>query len=74
MAFPIAARFAHPDNGYKADQELAAKHLTVGKVYTLTGIKVGRSSSSLFLDIPDGPMFGFNTVMFDPASIFADDE
>jgi hypothetical protein len=73
MAFPIAARFAHPDNGYKADQELAAEHLTVGKVYTLTGIEVGRSSSTIFLDIPNGPRFGFNTVMFDPASLYDDD-
>jgi hypothetical protein len=74
MAFPIAARFAHPDAGYKGDQELAAKHLKPGKVYVLTGIDVGRSSSSLFLDIPDGPQFGFNTVMFEPASVYDDDE
>lgn len=74
MAFPIAARFAHPDNGYQGDQELAAKHLKPGKVYTLTGMEVGRSSSRLFLDIPDAPQFGFNTVMFDPASVFDEDE
>jgi hypothetical protein len=74
MAFPIAARFAHPGNGYKGDQDQAAKYLTPGKVYTLTGINVGRSSSRLLLDIPDGPAFGFNTVMFDPASVFDQDD
>jgi hypothetical protein len=71
MAFPIAARFAHPDGGYEGDQRLAAEHLTPGKVYVVSRLEVGRSSSSLFLDIPDGPTFGFNTVMFEPAD--ADD-
>jgi len=71
MAFPIAARFAYPDAGYKGGQELAARHLTPGKVYMVTRLEVGRSSSSLFLDIPDGPAFGFNTVMFEAAD--ADD-
>jgi hypothetical protein len=70
MAFPIAARFAHPGNGYKGDQEQCAKYLTPGKVYTLTGLDVGRTSSRLFLDIPDAPAFGFNTVMFEPASVY----
>lgn len=74
MAFPITARFAHPGNGYKGDQDQAAEHLTAGKVYALTGIDVGRSSSRLFLDIPDGPQSGFNTVMFDPASVFDEDD
>ncbi len=73
MGFPIAARFAHPGNGYEADQELAAKHLTPGRVYVLTGIDVGRTASRLFLDIPDGPVFGFNTVMFEPASVYDED-
>jgi hypothetical protein len=70
MAFPIAARFAHPGNGYEGDQRLAAEHLEVGKVYVVTRLEVGRSSSALFLDIPNGPTFGFNTVMFEPASVY----
>jgi hypothetical protein len=74
MAFPIAARFAHPGDGYEADQKLAAEHLEPGRVYVVAGIDVGRSGSRLFLDIPDGPQFGFNTVMFDPASVFDEDE
>jgi hypothetical protein len=74
MAFPIAARFAHPGDGYEADQKLAAEHLEPGKVYVVAGIDVGRSGSRLFLDIPDGPQFGFNTVMFDPASVFDEDD
>ena len=69
MAFPIAARFAHPDAGYEGDQRVAAEHLTPGKVYVVTRLDVGRSSSELYLDIPHGPAFGFNSVMFEPASV-----
>ena len=67
MAFPIAARFAHPDAGNEGSQRQAAEYLTPGKVYMVTRLEVGRSSSSLFLDIPDGPAFGFNTMMFEAA-------
>ena len=74
MAFPIAARFAHPDAGYKGDQDQAAGHLTPGKVYVVERLEVGRSDSRLFLGIPGGPVFGFNTVMFEPASVYDDDE
>jgi|HubBroStandDraft_1064217.scaffolds.fasta_scaffold2111286_2 hypothetical protein len=74
MVFPIAARFVYPHNGYGADQELAAEHLKVGKVYTLTAIHVGRSTSYLSLDIPEGSQFRFNTVMFEPASVFDEDD
>jgi hypothetical protein len=70
MAFPIAARFAHPGNGYDGDQKQAAKYLQPGKAYVLTGLEVGRSSSRLFLDIPNAPSHGFNTVMFEPASVY----
>jgi hypothetical protein len=35
MAFPLHARYAHPENGYQADQETAARHLTPGEVYTI---------------------------------------
>jgi hypothetical protein len=67
MGFPIAARFAHPDAGYKGDQDQAAEHLTPGAVYVVERLEVGRSDSRLFLGIPGGPVFGFNTVMFEAA-------
>ena len=73
MAFPIAARFAHPDAGYAGDQNLAAQHLTVGKVYTVRLLEVGRSSSTLYLDAPGLREIGFDTVMFEPASVYDDD-
>jgi hypothetical protein len=76
MGFPIAARFAHPDGGYEGDQRQAAEHLTAGEVYTVLRLEVGRSSSRLFLDIPHGPTFGFNTVLFEAAELpgFEDDD
>lgn len=65
MSFPIHARFAHPDAGYQGDQDLAAKHLTVGQVYVLSQLVVGRSASSI--QLADFPGVAFNSVMFDPA-------
>ncbi len=67
MGFPIAARFAHPDAGYKGDQDQAAEHLETGRVYMVQRLEVDRSSSRLFLDIPGAPVFGFNTVLFEAA-------
>lgn len=66
MGFPIDARFAHPDAGWKSDQEHAAEHLTVGQVYTVRTLDVGRSSSSLTL--VEFPGETFNTVLFEPVS------
>jgi hypothetical protein len=64
--FPIAARFAHPDWGYPADQKLAAEHhLEPGKVYLLSCLVVGRSSSEVYLW--DLPGVAFNTVLFEAA-------
>jgi hypothetical protein len=72
MSFPIHARFTHPDAGYQGDQDLAAKHLTVGRVYVLDALIVSRSSSEIRLH--DFPGVQFNSVMFDPAEqAFADD-
>ena len=72
MSFPIAARFAHPDNGRAGDQKLAAEHLEVGKVYLLIGLTVGRSESHVRLwDFPD---IAFNSVLFDAAGWPDDDE
>ncbi len=71
MSFPIAARFTHPDYGYAADQKTAAEHLTVGKVYLISSLEVGRSSSALHLR--DFPLVEFNTVQFDAAQWPDDD-
>ncbi len=65
MTFPIAARFAHPGNGYDGDQQLAAEHLKPGKVYLLSSLQVGRSVS--YLSLHDFPGIGFNSVMFEAA-------
>jgi hypothetical protein len=64
--FPLHARFAHPDYGYEADQRQAAERLTVGEVYTVQRLEVGRSSSAIFFYEVDNPQFGFNTVLFEP--------
>jgi hypothetical protein len=64
MAFPVFAKFAHPDNGYPWDQEAAAAHLTPGRVYLVRRLEVGRGAmSALYLaHLPDIP---FNPVMFE---------
>lgn len=69
MTFPIAARFAHPDAGYKAGQERAARLLEPGKVYIVKRLEVGRSDSALtvWLDGASGPTAEFSTVYFEPA-------
>lgn len=70
MGFPIAARFAHPDAGYKAEQERAATLLEPGKVYIVKRLDVGRSDSALtvWLDGAEGPTAEFSTVLFEPAA------
>jgi hypothetical protein len=70
MAFPIAARFAHPDAGYEGDQRQAAEHLEPGKTYVVTHLEVGRSSSELYLDVDGAENIGFNAVMFEAASVY----
>lgn len=62
--FPVTVRFAHPDAGYKAAQENAAKAgLETGCVYTIRTMQVGQSSSHLTLmEIPGH----FGTEMFEP--------
>ena len=61
--FPIEARFAHPGAGWPGESEQARDLLTPGRVYTVSRLDVGRSSSALYLlDFPDVP---FNTVLFD---------
>ncbi len=74
MGFPLHARFAHPDAGWKDQGRLAAEHLTLGEVYTVRTLEVGQSSSVLTLY--EVPGHAFNTVLFDaaPAPDFEDDD
>lgn len=73
MAFPLQARFAHPEAGWDGDQKLAAEHLKVGEVYTIRQMNVGRSSTEIFLyDMPS--QVAFNSVMFDAVLRDEDDE
>jgi len=65
VSFPIAARFAHPENGYPGEQAKAAEHLEPGKVYCLRRLDVGRSHS--YLELWDFPGIQFNSVMFEAA-------
>jgi hypothetical protein len=74
VGFPIAARFAHPDAGYEAEQERAARLLEPGKVYVVKRLEVGRSDSALtvWLDGAEGPAEQFSTVLFEPAATPSD--
>jgi len=76
MGFPIGARFAHPDAGWKTDQQLAARHLKPGQVYVVLRLEVGQSGSTLYLNEPGLRYTAFNSVMFEPAALpgFEDDE
>jgi hypothetical protein len=65
MAFPIRAKFAHPEAGRKTDAEKCAQLLTVGEIYTVRQVNVGRSSSTV--ELYDVPHELFNSVMFDAA-------
>jgi hypothetical protein len=66
MAFPLHARYAHPENGWQADQETAARHLTPGEVYTIRRLDVGSFTSWLtFCETPAD--VAFNSVQFDAA-------
>lgn len=74
MGFPLHARFAHPDAGWTGEGKMAAEHLTVGEVYTVRTLEVGRSSSVLTLYEVPGQTF--NTVLFeaDKGPGFLDDD
>ncbi len=54
--------FCHPTNGWPHDQQLAAKHLTVGTVYQVEAVEVGSSHTYLYL--PEFPDVKFNSVLF----------
>jgi hypothetical protein len=67
VSFPIHARYAHPEAGWKTDRATAAEHLTVGEIYTIRRMEVGRSTSYLyFCETPEDA--AFNTVQFEPVS------
>ena len=53
--------FDNPDAGYDYDQEIAKKHLTVGKVYTVDFTEVRDSSTTIHLI---GFKQGFNSCLF----------
>lgn len=53
--------FDNPTAGYPYDQEKAAKHLVVGKVYTIDFTEVHSCSTDVYLVGFDCP---FNSVLF----------
>ncbi len=55
-------RFAFPDNGWRGDQEDAAKYLELGKVYTVEYTSVGGSRTDVQLQ--EVPEKMFNSVHF----------
>ena len=60
--FPLEARFTG-EGGWPVENKKARELLTVGEVYTVARLEVGRWSSALYLvDFPDEQ---FNAVMFD---------
>jgi hypothetical protein len=54
--------FAYPSAGYRSHQETAAKHLEVGKAYTVESTKVGGWHTDVYLE--EFPGVAFNSVMF----------
>jgi hypothetical protein len=58
-------RFDHPDYGYQADQEMAAKLLTPGEVYTIEWSDVGFTSTRIALAGVESHGQGFNSVLFE---------
>lgn len=55
--------FANPLDGYPHDQDMAAKHLTVGETYTVDHTDVRDWYTNVFL--VEVPKVVFNSVMFD---------
>jgi hypothetical protein len=60
-------RFSRPGAGYPADQEMAARVLTPGEVYTIEWSDIGFSSSRLGLAGVESGL-GFNSVLFEPVT------
>jgi hypothetical protein len=55
-------KFAFPNAGYEPDQELARKHLKVGKIYTVAYTSVHRNYTNVYLK--EVPGVKFNSVLF----------
>jgi putative FmdB family regulatory protein len=56
-------RFAHPNNGYKSESDLAKKHLTLNEIYTVQYTVVHNWSTDVrLLEVPD---ITFNSVCFE---------
>lgn len=57
--------FANPTCGWPHDQDVCARLLTVGAVYTIEAVDIGESATTVYLlEFPNVP---FNSVMFDDA-------
>lgn len=55
--------FSNPNSGYEYDQELAKKHLTVGKTYTVNHVDIHSWHTHVYLQ--EIPGVAFNSVLFD---------
>ncbi len=58
--------FSSPTNGYLCHQELARKHLAVGRIYTVDYTEVEAFHTDVFL--LECPGVAFNSVLFDDVS------
>ena len=59
-------RYAHPENGYPCERELARRFLKLGKTYTVTHTEVNPWSTEFSLLECSG--LNFNSVLFDEVS------
>jgi hypothetical protein len=59
-------RYSRPGNGYPANQEMAARFLTLGEVYVIERADIGSASTRLLLAGIDTHGQGFNSVLFEP--------
>ncbi len=58
-----SVRYAHPENGYAKDQQMARLYLKVGKTYRVTRTAVHSWFTDLYLqELPGIP---FNSVLFE---------
>lgn len=62
-------RFANPRGGRQGDINSAAKHLTIGEVYTVCSVDVSGMSSEVWLEGFDR---AFNTCLFDDEQVDTD--
>lgn len=56
-------KFWRPDQGYKADREMTAGRLIVGRVYTVNRTEVDTWSTRVYLE--EFPGLAFNSVQFE---------